>query len=312
MMVLENIEEEYYESIIVSTKTIEDFKALILTYKIRDLTNKSIAVCGFFGSGKTVLFQYIDMLVKIHHPELISVTISIDARESQEEMRTQFFSQLASKLKKIHFQILKYVLPDKGSEDFCRVSLESLAESKKILFIFIEDIYKHSARGEYKEQVIGFIQSLQIIRRVLSSSGIKTSFFFSSIVDIVDTIRNDHSISGSVDNYYEMGAIGLEDALTMINKRFKAFAKNPEDPPQISREFLFKLKKSEETRGTLVGTFRDYIDILKERFSRLEFNEDSFPIHYDVKTITNLRIDIETEFSGLHQSFLFLKSSQNR
>ena len=271
------------------TSTIEKFRTILISDDITDLINKTIGVYGPFGSGKTTLFQYIDRLLTIYHDSIIVIFISLEARASLDEIRRKFFLKLNLKLREIHLKEFKFSIPEVDLEEDCINMLKNLSTKKKELFIFIEDIYKHSGRKDYIEEVIGFIQALQIYRKDFNRSGVKTSFFFSAISEIIEKIRRDHSISGSVDNYQKMASIDLDTALAMINKRLAAFSKDPQNPPNVSREYLSRLKQIAKQNGTPIITFRDYNDILLDRFRRLEFTEDAITIESDDQVILTIQ-----------------------
>ena len=310
---LENIKEELFEKIIYPTPTIEEFKKILISDNINDLLNKTIAIYGAFGSGKTTLFQYMELLIKIHHNEIIFISIPLEARASLDEIRRNFYIKLNSKLKKIHLKELDYIISEVEIEEDCVRMLKNLSEKKKILFILIEDIYKHSGRKEYVNEVIGFIKALQIYRRDFSDRAITTSFFFSLIEEFIEKIRGDHSISGSVDIFHKMASINLDTALAMINKRLEVFAENHRNPPQVTRDFLARLKTIAIQSGTSIKTFRDYIEILLKRFRRLEFTQDAITIQFDDQAILTLLKDIESKHKNIHQSFLKLKErSKNK
>lgn len=309
---LENIQEGFFEKIIYPTSTIEQFKTIIISDNISDLINKTIGIYGPFGSGKTTLFQYIDRLLTIYHKDIIVIFISLEARATLDEIRRKFFLKLNLQLKDIHLNEFQYSSPEVDLEEDCINMLKNLSTKKKSLFIFIEDIYKHSGRKDYFNEVIGFIKALQIYRKDFSSSGVETSFFFSAISEIIEKIRRDHSISGSVDNYQKMATIDLETALAMINKRLAAFAKDPQNPPKVSREYLSRLKQIAKQNGTPIITFRDYMDILLDRFRRLEFTEDSITIESDAQVILSIQKDLEAKHKTINQSFKFLMDRSNK
>lgn len=303
---LENIKEEFFEKVIYPTSTIEQFKTILITDDISDLINKTIGIYGPFGSGKTTLFQYIERLLTIYHEKIIVIFISLEARATLDEIRRKFFLKLNLQLRDIHLNIFKYAILEVDLEEDCINMLVNLSTIKEAMFIFIEDIYKHSGRKDYIDEVIGFIKALQIYRKDFTSSGVKTSFFFSAISEVIEKIRRDHSISGSVDTYQKMATIDLETALAMINLRLTAFAKDPQKPPKVKREYLSRLKQIAKQNGTPIITFRDYIDILLDRFRRLEFTEDSITIESDDQAILSIQKDLEAKHKSINQSFKYL------
>jgi len=311
---LANIKEEMFDDIIYPTKIIQTFKEKISSNEISDLINITIGIYGAFGSGKTTLFQYMQRLLNQFHPKILTLTIPLEARASLDEIRRNFFLKLHSRLKQIHFTEIGYSLKEIDLENDCYEMIRNLSINWKALFIFIEDIYKHSSIGDFIEEILGFIKALQIYRKNLSVDSFKTSFYFSSIGEIIERIRRDHSISGSVDMYTRMSPISLDIALEMINKRLKAFSINPVEPTLITREFLSRLKTIAKQNGTPIITFRDYIDILLTRFRRLEFTEDSISIHSDDQILLTLKKDIESRHNEINGSFLELKqrSSNNK
>ncbi len=304
---LDNIKEEMFEDIIYPTKIIQTFKEKIASNEISDLVNKTICIYGAFGSGKTTLFQYMQKLLRQFHPKVLTMTIPLEARASLDEIRRSFFLKFHSRLKKIHFEEIGYALKEKDLENDCYEMIKNLSINWGNLFIFIEDIYKHSSIGDFIEEILGFIKALQIYRKDLSVDSFKTSFYISSIGEIIERIRRDHSVSGSVDMYTKVSPISLDMALEMINKRLKAFSINPVEPALITREYLSRLKTIAKQNGTPIITFRDYIDILLTRFRRLEFTEDSISIHSDDQILITLKKDIETRHRDINKSFLELK-----
>ncbi len=105
-----------------------------------------------------------------------------------------------------------------------------------------------------------------------------------------------------------MASINIESALGMINLRLKAFATDPQNPPQITRDYLYRLKKIAKQNGTSIKTFRDYIEILLTRFRRLEFTEGSISIQSDDQSIISLLKDIESKHAKINKSFIELKN----
>ncbi|TFG11883.1 MAG: metallophosphoesterase [Promethearchaeota archaeon] len=309
---LENIEEDLFDEVVYHTKIIQEFEEKIISEDIDDLVNKTVGIYGAFGSGKTTLFQYMQKLLKIYHPKILTLTIPLEARASLDEIRRKFFLKLHANLKEVHYKETGYAIKEKDLEIDCFEMIKNLSINWSSLFIFIEDIYKHSSIGNFLEEILGFIKALQIYRKDLSVDSFKTSFFFSSISAIIEKIRRDHSISGSVDMYSKMSNITLDNALEMINMRLKAYSMDPLNPPKITREYLSRLKTISKQNGTPIITFRDYIEILLNRFRRLEFTEDSISIHSDDQVLITLQKDIESRHKEINKSFLeLIKRSNN-
>jgi len=306
---LENIDDNLFDKIIFETATIKKYRNYIVTEGgLTNLINKTFGIYGSFGSGKTTLFQYMEKLLKIHHKDVLFISIPLEARTSTEEIKKRFFIRLNRILSILHFENYDFVPSNSDLEENCFTMLDTFAKNDmKALFIIIEDIYKESGRRQYIEEVAGFIETLQTYKRMFSKNVIPTSFFFSCIEEVVDKIRGDSSKEGSVDFYDRMPAITLDNALEMINKRLKAFTKDPDNFTPISKEYLTRLRNITIQRGTPVKTFRKYIEILLERFRRLEFTEESITIQYDEETIKTLRKDIESKHKKLHKSFVKLQ-----
>lgn len=303
---LSNINPEYYDEIIYPTNSINQFKHAILR-NFSSIKNITMCVYGAFGSGKTTLFQYMNRLINLHYNDTIVIIFSLDARERVVEIKRKFFVKLRSHLKKVHQNEFDYTPEEIDPEEDCLIMLKTLSTVKKALIIFIEDIYKHSSIGEYMEEIIGFITSLQIYRKDFSHE-ISTSFFFSAIDELSQRIKGDRSISGSVDDYHPMSSVTIDEALAMINHRLKVFSIEVENAPSITRDYLVRLSKMEKHPGRPIKTFRDYIEILIKRFKRLEFTEDSITIREDDVEIRNARKDIERSHNQLHKAFQELKT----
>jgi len=307
---LENIGIQYYDDIIFFTKLIKDFQKLVLT-DFESLLRISMCLYGPLGSGKTTLFEYVSKLIKIHHYDTVVVMFSLDGRNKVKEIKRRFFQKLAKELRKIHKELFEWVPTENDLELECSVLIENISTKKKNLFIFLEDIYKQSTMGEFIEEVISFISSLQIYRKDFSVD-MNTTFIISAIDEVIQRIKGDRTTSGSIDDCQEISSINIEDALVMINRRLSAFSEKPEKPQvQITRKYLSSLVQMEKHSGLPVKTFRDYIDIVLKRFKRLEFTEDSITIRKNDSEIETVLIDLKTSHNEIYEAFLKLKERLN-
>jgi hypothetical protein len=93
--------------------------------------------------------------------------------------------------------------------------------------------------------------------------------------------------------------ISINDAVEMINKRLKVFAKNSENPPTIKPEYVETIFKILKARIPIEVTFRDIIEEVEKHWMNHEF--ESLRLHeiLDFNTLSSMMLDIESDHPGI-------------
>ena len=293
---LENINEALYDDIIVKTDIFHTFDSEI-TNLSQPITRKSYLIYGVMGSGKTTLFKYLQRTISILNPNTFAMLIPLESQAEFESIRYDFYRKICERLEAEYFKrarrptgIKKDIINDSTiSQLFKRLSeLDQISN----FIIFIDDLHKHS---RFAKEVFEFISALQIFRSHMYENDINLSIFISGDLSwIVDT-DGLKAIGGSIDTRRKIPETTIENAVEMINKRLKVFARNSDTPPAIKSEYVETIFKILKARQSMEITFRDVIEEVEKHWENYEFESLELSLILDFNTLSSMLLDIETD-----------------
>jgi len=293
---LEGIDEVLYDNIIVKTDIFHNFDCEI-TNSAQSLKRRSFLVYGVMGSGKTTLFKYLQKTISIFVPNTSTILIPLEAQGEYEKIRHDFYQKLYEKLKMIYFSRTKSPTGIERStinDSTISYLFQQIIQIANVdnFVIFIDDLHKHP---EYVQEVFEFISGLQIFRSHMYEDGINVTIFLSGDIMWISDADGVKAIGGSIDTKEKIPEISINDAVEMINKRLKVFAKNPENPPTIKPENVETIFKILKARIPIEVTFRDIIEEVEKHWMNHEF--ESLKLHeiLDFNTLSSMMLDIESD-----------------
>ncbi len=289
-----DLSPELLEGIICYTSIFIKYRDIIVTNP-ETLKDKIHIILGSFGSGKTVLFYYLNRLIKLTQKNTLTLILPIGAEKDLTELEAIFFDEL-------NHRLILY-LNDKGIDvankneftsrgRFNSLLRELLKLNINSIFLFIDDLHRPENLMEIS---LNFIGRLQIFKNQMIASGFSISIFISGIEKWKMLIDGNRSISGAIDDIRYI-PISTEDNIEeMINKRFKAFAKNPIKSPKISREYIRSLYAMLKRQIPTGPNFREALKTLKSHLENYEFEFIVLSELTDTTTLYSIIKDLEEE-----------------
>jgi DNA replication protein DnaC len=278
---LEKISEDDYDDIIIRT----DIYEKIVNY-IRDTPAElfnSIVIYGQFGSGKTTLFQYIKKPLITN--KIFPVYIRLSAQSDFQNFLIRFKQRLFQELRKIYRNTSgmefreEYQAPlDDKISSVLRNLITSPHRCEGII-IFVDEIYKVP---HYERVALDFVSHLQTFRGELIEE-----LAFSNIGVWVSappywqqTLTHELTYSGSVSGELSMPMITMNEALEMLNRRFRTFSKNQDKVREFQIAYIQQVYRRLQSTNSL--TFRQFIkEILYQlnngNFDTLVYNPVAIP-----------------------------------
>ena len=299
---LERINESRYNDIIVKTDIFRKFDDTFLTSS-EPIQRRSYLICGVMGSGKTTLFRYLQKTISILKTNTFTLFIPIESKADFERIRCDFYQKLYEKLEYECFSKTKSPTRiERGTitDSTILYLFKHLSEIAHIdnFIIFIDDLHKHP---KYIGEVFEFISGLQIFRSYMYENGINLTLFISGDLAWISDAEGVKAIGGSIDTREKIPEITIDDAVEMINKRLKVFAKNHENPPTIKSEHVETVFKILKARTTSEVTFRDVIEEMEKHWKNYEFESLKLSVILDFNTLSNMVLDLETDHLRLKE-----------
>jgi len=234
---LAEINREMYDQIVHKTEIFIKYESMI--EKAPKELFKNTVVYGQFGSGKTTFFDYIRPV--LYERKIYPIYVQLGGEFEVRELIFEFRTQVNAELDRYHTVLCGQALPsnevlvdDRAITD----ALEKLAHHGVEGFVvFIDDLHK----GEL-EKAMRFMSYLQVLTsRLRRATDLNIGFVVAGSLEWERSMAHDPKFSGSVNREERMPPLKLEVALDAINKRFRAFAKNRDNPRHLEREFLEKI-----------------------------------------------------------------------
>ena len=312
---LSKISREMYDQIVYKTKIFNKYEQMI-EKSPRELY-KNTVFFGQFGSGKTTFFDYVNP--KLYDHKIYPIYIQLGGEFEVRELIFEFNKQMNVHLSRLYKVIVGRSSPLLDTLDDKQAITELLRKladyGAKGFVVFIDDLHK----GDL-DKALRFMSYLQVLTSQLlrQTINLNIGFFVAGSLEWERRMAHDDKFSGSVSREERMPPVKLEVALDALNRRLKAFAKNPDNPRQIERMFLGKIYKKLQYVGQDI-TFRRVMREVINEFEAGHFEPLSVdPIRIPVSTLDKIKKALETnrilrgKFYKLIYGSRHLKASQKR
>jgi len=253
----------FFSDVLISNNIFKEFETKINEYQ-SDFFNNTYVIIGGFGSGKSVLFEFIQKETLKNN--ILPIIIRLDSKKDIETISRDFYKGiltskvLKSKYSELFHIDIRTVIMDYDCTDVCD-HVEQVVSTGKfngVLFI-IDGLHKN--RDLYKE-ALKFIISLQNFSERIGDCGIKSSIIIAGDLIWMNDIKQDTALSGTINtsNVKILPCVETVTAHQMFNKRFKAFSSDKENHTKIRKEQVDTITKRLKARFSRPLSFRDYID----------------------------------------------------
>lgn len=280
---LDKIRREMWDEIVHKTEIFNRYEQ-ILEKAPRELF-RNIVVYGQFGSGKTTFFDYINR--KLYDHKIYPIYVQLGGEFEVRELIFEFRRRMSMELSRLHTVIVgqsSQSLEVLDDEHAIIQLLGALSDhGAKGFIVFIDDLHK----GDL-DKAMRFMSHLQVLTSQLSRASAQTSLnlgvFVAGSPEWEKRMAHDDKFMGSVSHEERMPPLKLEVALDALNRRFRAFAKNPDNPRQFPRAFVEKIYKKLQYAGQDI-TFRR---IMREVINEFEAG------HFDALSVDPIKIPVST------------------
>lgn len=278
---LSRISHEMYDQIVHKTEIFDKYEQMI--EKAPSELFKNTVVYGQFGSGKTTFFDYINPMLYDH--KIYPIYIQLGGEFEVRELIFEFRRKMNAKLSHLYRVIAGRTSPSLDTLDDRHAIIEMLRTlsdcGSRGFVVFIDDLHK----GEL-DKAMRFMSYLQVLTsQLVRQAGIlNIGFCVAGSLEWERKMAHDLRFSGSVSREERMPPLKLEVALDALNRRLKAFAKNPDNPRQIERMFLEKIYKKLQYAEQDI-TFRR---VMREAINEFEAG------HFDPLSVDPIRIPVST------------------
>lgn len=299
-------DRDLLEKIVLKTEIFKKYCS-ILENSIYELY-KNIVVYGDYGSGKTTFFDFLNP--ELFERKVIPLYIQLGGEFEVRENIYEFRKRVITELRKLYPIFTEENLPqiETMKEEQAIIALMTKLSFKgaKGFVIFIDDLHKGKI-----PKALRFMSYLQILSSQLRrGTDLNIGFFVAGATEWEDKITNSSKFSGSIDKQERMPQLKPEVALEAINKRLKAFAKNPENPKQIEMLFITRIYRTLRHYSRKI-TFRSVMREVINEFEASHFTGLSTnPLKIEDSVLQQIRDSFE-ENSGAFiqlQKILFSKS----
>ncbi|MCK5283256.1 MAG: hypothetical protein KAK00_07645 [Nanoarchaeota archaeon] len=256
---------EFFDNILIRNDIFNDFDTRI-NKNLGDFLGNSFVMIGGFGSGKSVLFEFVEMHASKNN--ILCIPVWINCKKDIDELYRDLYKQIlrSPNLKRRYSELVGIELGSRvnnfDKEEVCDVlsEIKSVVDIRGVLFIIdgmhiMEDLSKNALK---------FVKSLQNLSEPLNQFGIKSTFMIAGALKWINDIKQDSGLSGSVSkrNVITLPEADSSIAYEMFNKRFKAFSKDKNNFSHISKNNIERTYKILRKRLSRPVSFRDYIDEL--------------------------------------------------
>jgi hypothetical protein len=288
---LDKIDRQMWETIVHKTEVFKRYEQVIEKTPMELFRNT--VWYGTFGSGKTTFFDYLQP--KLYASKIYPIYLQLGGEYETRELVFEFKRRLRSELQQLGRIIIGYGLQNTDQMDDQEAIIEllkSLIEHHaKGFIVFIDDLHK----GDL-DKAMKFMSHLQVITSQISRaspSSLNFGFYVAGIPDWEGKMAFDDKFLSSVSHEEHMPPLKPDMAVDVINRRLKAFARNPDNPRKLPPEYIEKIYKRIQYSGREV-TFRRLLHEVRKELA-LEhfyaFNID--PVNIPVSTLEEIRTSLE-------------------
>jgi len=304
---LARIDRSLFDQIVCKTDIFVKYESMV-TVARKELLRNTV-VYGQFGSGKTTFFDYMNPL--LYECKIFPIYIQLGAEFEARELIREFWKRVNGELQRLHAVLAGERVATDALGDEQAITQELMKKltyhGAKGFVIFVDDLHKGPL-----DTAMGFMSYLQVLSSQLRrTTDLDIGFFVAGSLDWETTIVNSPKFSGSVDRQERMPTLRLDMAYEAISKRFKAFAKNPENPRQLDPQLVERIFKRLQRDGQDI-TFRRIMRELVNEFDAGHIEGISAnPIQTTQKTINEIRALLEGNAEVRKQLHGILDSPKN-
>jgi len=292
---LSKLADDLYEKIVIKTPLFEKY-VYIASSEPTELFKDTIFF-GWFGSGKTTLFDYLKK--PFLNERVFTIYIQLYAEQSFSSLFTDFRKKFYEGLCEKH-ELIFHSKPQLwlNSNDYQEcidkllVKFSSNADIKGFIVI-IDDLHKDF---ENFELAMKFVNNLQIFRSELNRkiNNFPLCFFIAGSDKWEEIIKNDPKYSGSYARQETMPPVTEQTAYEMLNKRLEAFATTPDTIRTIDMGFVKRIHRG-LTNNHVPITFRSFIKATLSEFENGNFSILTVdPVHISKKDLADIKNQLES------------------
>lgn len=250
---------------------------------------------GYFGSGKTTLFDYLKK--PLINEKIFALRIQLFAEGPFEALLIKFYKKLFERLCEFHELIFETDprgwLNSNDYEDNIKKLFQKFSVNDNVrgLIIVIDNLHKNE--DEFK-LAMKFVNYLQLFKSELVEEipQLNLGIFIAGSDDWERSLKNDPRYQGSYVRQETMPPITEEIASEMLNRRLSAFATNSDTIKTIDLDFVKRIYRGIPNKSQI--TFRTFIKAALEEFEKGNFSILTVdPVHVSREDLNEIKVALE-------------------
>jgi hypothetical protein len=288
---LDKIDRAMWDQIVHKTEIFERYEQII-EKSPKELWRNTVFY-GQFGSGKTTFFDYINS--RLYENKIYPIYTQLGGEFEVRELIFEFKKRMSMALFRLYTVIIgqgSRLLEALDDEQAIVKLLNELSDhGAKGFVVFIDDLHK----GDL-DKATRFMSHLQVLASQISRASTQTlnlGFFIAGSPEWEKRMAHDDKFLGSFSHEERMPPLKQEVALDAINRRLRAFAKNPGNPRQLPEAFIGKIFKKLQYAGQDT-TFRRVMHEVINEFEAGHFDALSInPIQIPISVLGEIKSSLE-------------------